>query len=93
MQRHTVLTFEILCPAVPLEITGTIDGYTFYYRGRHDRWAVYRDIYDFGISRRPDPIAHGNSNNGDEHDLVFAIKQICDAFQEQLNNSFYPSET
>jgi hypothetical protein len=90
MIRHVVMVFEILCPVAPLEITGTVDGRPFYYRGRHERWGVYPGLEEYG-NRRP-PIASGNAVSGEEADLAFAMNCITLAFEPQINDVLYPGE-
>lgn len=39
---------EILTDYVPIEIMGTCNRKTFYYRSRHQKWGIWDHIVDFG---------------------------------------------
>lgn len=84
METNDVFVFQVITPYVPLEIIGTINGHPFYYRGRHDRWAVYDNILTYG--NHGTAIKNGDTSHGRENELSFAIVRILSAFEETLRD-------
>lgn len=82
-EQNDVFVFQVITPYVPLEIVGTVNGYQFYYRGRHNRWGVYRGLWEYAEGKLP--MASGHTERvGEECELTFAFVKILTAFTEKL---------
>lgn len=74
-----VVTFAVLCPAVPLEIVGWVAGRSFYYRERHGAWRIFDDAY--GPLQEELPLAEGLA---DDFHLMAAIGRVMGVFEQQV---------
>lgn len=85
-----VLVFTVITSVVPLEIEGTICGQTFYYRGRHEKWAIYDHLVSYGNDRMC--LGRGNCTDGVEGNLDFAISRILAVFMPTIDRMRFPDD-
>jgi hypothetical protein len=69
--------FVVLNEDVPCEIEAVIDGRTYYWRCRYNRWSLYHHVVDSVVSKNI--LIQGATSIDDERDLIsYGVQHIMD---------------
>lgn len=74
MRARIQFDMRVLNDTVPVEIEGTCNQQTFYYRARHGRWCVTTSVLSH--ANGDEPIADGECDIDEQTDLGFALARI-----------------